>query len=89
MNKQGTIYLAGPPLVQAATGEVVSAEELGGADLHCRYVLSSSPSEENSLSLFVSFLSLRLSVHFNLLYFQYLLILVLEHFIILCRYLQV
>ncbi len=33
---QGTIFLAGPPLVKAATGEVVSAEELGGADLHSR-----------------------------------------------------
>lgn len=33
--KQGTIFLAGPPLVKQATGEVVSAEELGGADLHC------------------------------------------------------
>jgi len=32
----GTIFLGGPPLVKAATGEVVSAEELGGADLHCR-----------------------------------------------------
>jgi 3-methylcrotonyl-CoA carboxylase beta subunit len=32
----GTIYLAGPPLVKAATGEVVTAEELGGADLHTR-----------------------------------------------------
>ena len=32
----GTIFLAGPPLVKAATGEVVSAEELGGADLHCK-----------------------------------------------------
>lgn len=32
---QGTIFLGGPPLVKAATGEVVSAEELGGADLHC------------------------------------------------------
>ncbi|RIA82224.1 acetyl/propionyl-CoA carboxylase, beta chain [Glomus cerebriforme] len=34
--KQGTIFLAGPPLVKAATGEVITAEELGGADLHCR-----------------------------------------------------
>lgn len=34
---KGTLYLAGPPLVEAATGEVVSAQELGGADLHCRY----------------------------------------------------
>jgi len=32
---QGTIFLGGPPLVQAATGERVSAEELGGATLHC------------------------------------------------------
>jgi len=32
----GTIYLAGPPLVKAATGEQVSAEELGGADVHTR-----------------------------------------------------
>jgi acetyl-CoA carboxylase carboxyltransferase component len=34
--KNGTIFLAGPPLVQAATGEVVTAEELGGADVHTR-----------------------------------------------------
>ena len=33
---QGTIFLAGPPLVKAATGEIVSAEELGGADTHTR-----------------------------------------------------
>ncbi|RIX99657.1 methylcrotonoyl-CoA carboxylase [Aureimonas flava] len=33
---QGTIFLAGPPLVKAATGEIVSAEELGGADTHGR-----------------------------------------------------
>jgi 3-methylcrotonyl-CoA carboxylase beta subunit len=33
---QGTIYLAGPPLVRAATGEVVSAEDLGGGDVHTR-----------------------------------------------------
>lgn len=32
----GTIFLGGPPLVKAATGEVVSAEELGGAEVHCR-----------------------------------------------------
>lgn len=36
VKKQGTIFLAGPPLVKAATGEIVSAEDLGGADLHCR-----------------------------------------------------
>src|SRR6201996_6044599 len=34
--KQGTIFLGGPPLVKAATGEIVSAEELGGGDLHSR-----------------------------------------------------
>ena len=33
---QGTIFLAGPPLVKAATGETVSAEDLGGADTHGR-----------------------------------------------------
>jgi 3-methylcrotonyl-CoA carboxylase beta subunit len=36
VRKQGTIFLGGPPLVKAATGEVVSAEELGGADVHAR-----------------------------------------------------
>jgi len=35
VKKQGTIFLGGPPLVKAATGEEISAEELGGADLHC------------------------------------------------------
>ncbi|KAJ1983397.1 Methylcrotonoyl-CoA carboxylase beta chain, mitochondrial [Dimargaris verticillata] len=36
VRNQGTIFLGGPPLVKAATGEVVTAEALGGADLHCR-----------------------------------------------------
>ncbi|MFM6930921.1 MAG: carboxyl transferase domain-containing protein [Novosphingobium sp.] len=36
VREQGTIFLAGPPLVQAATGEVISAEDLGGGDLHSR-----------------------------------------------------
>jgi 3-methylcrotonyl-CoA carboxylase beta subunit len=36
VKNQGTIFLAGPPLVKAATGEVVTAEELGGADVHTR-----------------------------------------------------
>lgn len=35
VRRQGTIFLGGPPLVKAATGETVSAENLGGADLHC------------------------------------------------------
>jgi len=37
VRNQGTIFLGGPPLVKAATGEVVSAEELGGAEVHCRH----------------------------------------------------
>ena len=36
VKNNGTIFLGGPPLVQAATGEVVSAEDLGGADVHTR-----------------------------------------------------
>jgi 3-methylcrotonyl-CoA carboxylase beta subunit len=36
VRNQGTIFLGGPPLVKAATGEVVSAEELGGGDVHAR-----------------------------------------------------
>ncbi len=36
VKNQGTIFLGGPPLVKAATGEVVTAEALGGADVHCR-----------------------------------------------------
>jgi 3-methylcrotonyl-CoA carboxylase beta subunit len=36
VKNQGTIFLAGPPLVKAATGEVVSAEDLGGGDVHSR-----------------------------------------------------
>jgi 3-methylcrotonyl-CoA carboxylase beta subunit len=36
VRRQGTIFLGGPPLVKAATGEVVSSEDLGGADVHAR-----------------------------------------------------
>ena len=36
VRNQGTIFLGGPPLVKAATGEIVSAEDLGGADVHTR-----------------------------------------------------
>ena len=36
VRQKGTIFLGGPPLVKAATGEEVTAEELGGADVHCR-----------------------------------------------------
>ena len=34
--KEMELFLGGPPLVKAATGEVVTPEELGGADVHCR-----------------------------------------------------
>lgn len=36
VREQATIFLGGPPLVKAATGEVVTAEDLGGADVHCK-----------------------------------------------------
>lgn len=36
VKQQSTIFLAGPPLVKAATGEEVTDEELGGADVHCK-----------------------------------------------------
>ncbi len=36
VREQGTIFLAGPPLVKAATGEEISAEDLGGGDLHAK-----------------------------------------------------
>ena len=36
VRNQGRVFLGGPPLVEAATGEVIDAESLGGADLHCR-----------------------------------------------------
>jgi 3-methylcrotonyl-CoA carboxylase beta subunit len=36
VREQGTIFLGGPPLVKAATGEIVTAEDLGGGDVHCR-----------------------------------------------------
>lgn len=36
VKNQATIFLGGPPLVKAATGEVISAEDLGGAEIHCR-----------------------------------------------------
>ena len=36
VKNQATIFIGGPPLVKAATGEVVTAEELGGADVHCK-----------------------------------------------------
>ena len=44
VKNQGTIFLGGPPLVKAATGEVVSAEDLGGADVHSRHLRRHRPS---------------------------------------------
>lgn len=37
VRNQGTIFLGGPPLVKAATGEVVSSEDLGGGDVHTSF----------------------------------------------------
>ena len=44
VKNQGTIFLGGPPLVKAATGEIVSAEELGGGDVHTRLLRRGRPS---------------------------------------------
>ena len=43
VKNQGTIFLGGPPLVKAATGEVVTAEDLGGGDVHTRLVRRGRP----------------------------------------------
>ncbi len=54
VKEQGTIFLGGPPLVKAATGEVVSAEALGGADVHARVsgvVDHLAPDDEHALAL--------------------------------------
>ena len=54
VKEQGTIFLGGPPLVKAATGEVVSAEDLGGADVHARIsgvVDHYAQNDEHALSL--------------------------------------
>lgn len=59
VRNQGTIFLGGPPLVKAATGEEISAEDLGGAELHCRYVfstLSSTPVVYSICRLLFSFI---------------------------------
>ena len=43
VKEQGTIFLGGPPLVKAATGEDVTAEELGGGDVHARHLRRRRP----------------------------------------------
>jgi 3-methylcrotonyl-CoA carboxylase beta subunit len=60
---QGTIFLGGPPLVKAATGEVVSAEELGGADVHAR---TSGVADHYALNdLHALQIARRIVAHFN------------------------
>ncbi len=55
VRNQGTIFLGGPPLVKAATGEVVSAEELGGGDVHTRLSgVADHLAENDSHALFVA-----------------------------------
>ncbi len=49
VREQATIFLGGPPLVKAATGEVISAEELGGADVHCRQSGTADHYAENDI----------------------------------------
>ena len=63
VKNQGTIFLAGPPLVKAATGELVSAEELGGADVHAR---TSGVADHYALNdLHALQMARRIVAHFN------------------------
>lgn len=55
VRNQATIFLGGPPLVKAATGEVISAEALGGADVHCRQSgVSDHFAENDEHALFIA-----------------------------------
>jgi 3-methylcrotonyl-CoA carboxylase beta subunit len=55
VRNQGTIFLGGPPLVKAATGEVVSAEDLGGADVHTRVSgVADHPAESDAHALAIA-----------------------------------
>ena len=55
VRNQGTIFLGGPPLVKAATGEVVSAEDLGGGDVHTRLSgVADHLAENDSHALFIA-----------------------------------
>src|SRR5262245_47095686 len=63
VRNQGTIFLGGPPLVKAATGEVVSAEDLGGGDVHTRLSgVADQLAENDSHALF---LARRIVANFN------------------------
>lgn len=53
VDRIGSVFLGGPPLVRAALGEVVSSEELGGATLHCRYIYWRSDGSYRGLELWV------------------------------------
>jgi 3-methylcrotonyl-CoA carboxylase beta subunit len=52
VKNSGTIFLGGPPLVKAATGEVVTPEQLGGADVHCKISGVSDHYANNELHAF-------------------------------------
>jgi 3-methylcrotonyl-CoA carboxylase beta subunit len=55
VKNQGTIFLGGPPLVKAATGEVVTAEDLGGGDVHTRLSgVADHLAENDSHALFIA-----------------------------------
>jgi 3-methylcrotonyl-CoA carboxylase beta subunit len=55
VKNQATIFLGGPPLVKAATGEVVSAEDLGGSDVHCRVSgVADNQAEDDSHALYLA-----------------------------------
>jgi 3-methylcrotonyl-CoA carboxylase beta subunit len=54
VRNQATIFLAGPPLVKAATGEVVSAEDLGGADVHCDLGVADHYAENDAHALAIA-----------------------------------
>jgi len=65
VRNQGTIFLAGPPLVKAATGEMISAEELGGAEVHGRrsgVVDHVAENDEHALGIVRSIVELRLLI---------------------------
>ena len=66
VRNQGTIFLAGPPLVKAATGEEISAEDLGGGDLHARksgVVDHLAENDEHALTIVASVRSCRGEKH--------------------------
>jgi 3-methylcrotonyl-CoA carboxylase beta subunit len=63
VRSQGTIFLGGPPLVKAATGEVVSAEDLGGGDVHTRISgVADHLAENDAHALFIA---RRIAANFN------------------------